>query len=107
MADNVAEQTLQYLRDPAVVAGLGAAAVSLAYMATRPSTTPCPVNPKQQSIEIPVSILFYSKSPTKGNNISCNTDKIINILFYFAVFCNHILGVWSKKFLLSWTLSLT
>lgn len=62
MADNTAEQALQYLRDPAVVVGLGAAAVSLAYMATRPTPTPCPVNPNQQSIEIPVSILSVSNS---------------------------------------------
>ncbi|XP_031548875.1 long-chain-fatty-acid--CoA ligase 1-like [Actinia tenebrosa] len=52
MSDNAAEQALQYLRDPAVVVGLGAAAVSLAYMATRPEPTPCPVNVKQQSIEL-------------------------------------------------------
>lgn len=62
MADNAAEQALQYLRDPTVVVGLGAAAVSLAYMATRPTPTPCPVNPNQQSIEIPVSILSVSNS---------------------------------------------
>jgi hypothetical protein len=57
MADKVAEQALQYLRDPAVVVGLGAAAASLAYMASRPTPTPCPVDPHKQSIEIPVCIV--------------------------------------------------
>lgn len=58
MADNTAESTLQYLRDPSVVVGLGAVAASLLYMASRPTPVRCPVDPKQQSIEIPVKKIF-------------------------------------------------
>ena len=56
MADSAAQQVLGYLREPAVVAGLGAAAtLTAAYVATRPQPTNCPVDPEQQSIELPVT----------------------------------------------------
>ena len=58
MADSAAESALKYLRDPAVVAGLGAvAAASMYYLASRPTPQPCPVDPQNQSFELPVSIL--------------------------------------------------
>ena len=80
MADSAADQALQYLRDPAVVVGLGAAAVSLAYMATRPTPTPCPVNQQQQSLEIPVSNFVLLKQEI----VSYNTSKIH--IQYFCIF---------------------
>ena len=57
MADNAAETALRYLRDPTVVAGLGAVAVgSMYYLASRPTPQPCPVDPDKQSYELPASI---------------------------------------------------
>jgi len=54
MADNAAETALRYLRDPTVVAGLGAVAVaSMYYLASRPTPQPCPVDPDKQSYELP------------------------------------------------------
>lgn len=56
MADSAAESALRYLRDPAVVAGLGAvAAASLYYLASGPTPHPCPVDPQEQSYELPAS----------------------------------------------------
>lgn len=67
MADNTAETALKYLRDPAVVAGLGAVAVaSMYYLASRPCPQPCPVDPQKQSFELPASILT-----TCGKLIKC------------------------------------
>ena len=58
MGDDAAESALRYLRDPAVVAGLGAvAAASMYYLASRPTPQPCPVDPQKQSFELPASIL--------------------------------------------------
>ena len=58
MADDAAESALRYLRDPAVVSGLGAIAVaSMYYLASRPTPQPCPVDPQKQSFELPASIL--------------------------------------------------
>lgn len=58
MGDDAAESALRYLRDPAVVAGLGAvAAASMYYLASRPTAQPCPVDPQKQSFELPASIL--------------------------------------------------
>lgn len=59
MADNAAKTALEYLRDPAVITGLGAAAVaSMYYLASRPTPQPCPVDPMKQSYELPVSSLI-------------------------------------------------
>lgn len=53
MADNAAESALRYLRDPTVVASLGAVAVaSMYYLASRPTPQPCPVDPLNQSYEL-------------------------------------------------------
>ena len=58
MADSVADSALKYLRDPAMAAGLGAVALaSMYYLASRPTPQPCPVDPEQQSFELPVTIL--------------------------------------------------
>lgn len=58
MGDDAAESALRYLRDPAVVASLGAiAAASMYYLASRPAPQPCPVDPHKQSFELPASIL--------------------------------------------------
>ena len=55
MADSAAETALKYLRDPAVVAGIGAVAIStMYYLASRPQPQLCPVDPQMQSIELPV-----------------------------------------------------
>lgn len=54
MANDAAESVLKYLRDPAVVASLGAVAVStMYYLASRPTPQPCPVDPQKQSYELP------------------------------------------------------
>lgn len=54
MADSAAKTALEYLRDPAVITGLGAAAVaSMYYLASRPTPQPCPVDPMKQSYELP------------------------------------------------------
>lgn len=56
MANEAAESFLKYLRDPAIVAGLGAVAVStMYYLSSRPTPQPCPVDPRRQSYELPVS----------------------------------------------------
>ena len=58
MADSVADSALKYLGDPAMAAGLGAVALaSMYYLASRPTPQPCPVDPQQQSYELPVTIL--------------------------------------------------
>lgn len=45
---------MKYLRDPAIVAGLGAVAVStMYYLSSRPTPQPCPVDPRRQSYELP------------------------------------------------------
>lgn len=54
MAEKSAEAALQYLRDPVVVGSLGAvAAATMLYVATRPTPQKCPVDPNQQSVELP------------------------------------------------------
>ena len=48
---------LGFLSEPATLASLAAvAAASMVYITSRPTPLKCPVNPKQQSIEVPVRL---------------------------------------------------
>ena len=60
MADSAADSALKYLRDPALAAGLGAVALaSMYYLTSRPTPQPCPVDPQQQSFELPVTTAVF------------------------------------------------
>jgi hypothetical protein len=50
------ESVLRYLSEPATLASLAAVgAASMMYLTSRPTPLQCPVDPNQQSVEIPVS----------------------------------------------------
>ena len=50
------ENVVKFLSEPATLASLAAiAAASMMYVTSRPTPLQCPVDPNQQSIEVPVS----------------------------------------------------
>ena len=72
------ENVLNFLSQPAALASLAAvAAASMAYFTSRPTPQKCPVDPNQQSVEVPVSLTL-----SWGNTLSAiRTDEnCINIL---------------------------
>ena len=50
------ENVLKFLSEPATLASLAAvAAGSMMYLTSRPTPLVCPIDPNQQSVEVPVS----------------------------------------------------
>jgi hypothetical protein len=50
------ENVLKFLSEPATLASLAAiAAASMMYVTSRPAPLKCPVDPNEQSVEVPVS----------------------------------------------------
>ena len=58
------ENVLNFLSQPATLASLAAvAAASMAYFTSRPTPRKCPVDPNQQSVEVPVSLTLIMATP--------------------------------------------
>lgn len=90
MADKAAEIALHYLREPSVVTGLGVAAgLAMYYVGSRPQPQDCPVDPQQQSIELPVNnCLFVFEFPyrVRGKSTVTITAKgTINTINYDTI----------------------
>ena len=57
------ENILRFLSEPATLASLAAvAAASMMYVTSRPTPLKCPVDPNQQSVEVPVSYSLFNSS---------------------------------------------